>query len=282
MRRLHFVRYFLFVLLVAVFFSACKARQRYIYTRTPVEDKENHELFRDILASEFPFQTFTAKLNMTLTTGKRLLSSKANLRIVKDSALQLSIQPLFGVEMFRLHVDRDTVTLLDRMNKKYLRESIEELKEYYPVGFDYSTMQAMFTNALFLSGKERVAEADYNQFNYTQSSEHNYYLTSKDLTSGIDYAFTINGDDKITFAHLLQPGKNHSLQWGYSNFALFKEALFPHKMDVTMLSNSRKVDLELIYSDVLTDLPVELSNNIPNGYTKTSMQEILRLLSSNQ
>lgn len=282
MRRFPYTKHILFVILVGVILTACKARQRYIYTTTPVEDKEHHELFRDIIESEFPFNTFTAKLNMTLTTGKRLLSSKANIRIIKDNALQLSIQPLFGVEMFRLHADPDTVTLLDRMNKRYMKESMDELKKHYPVGFDFYTMQAMFTNALFVSGKDKVETADYDKFSYTRTSERNYYMTAKDPESGIDYAFTINADDRITFTHLLQPKKNHSLQWGYSNFALYNETSFPHKMDITLGTNSRKVDAELIFSDVVIDLPIELSNNIPNGYTRTSMEEILKLLSSNQ
>ncbi|NMB04867.1 MAG: DUF4292 domain-containing protein [Bacteroidales bacterium] len=261
--------------------TACKSRQQYIYSTTPVEDKEFNELFHDIIESEFSFQTFSAKLNMNLTSGTRSLSSKANIRIVKDNALQISIQPLFGVEMFRLYINPDTLIFLDRMNKRYVMEPIAELKTQYPVGFDFFTMQSVFTNALFISGKNGVEVDDYRKFNFTRTSDHNYYLTAKDKTSGIDYAFTVNGDDRITFTHLLQPKGSHSLQWGYNNFALLNEISFPHKMNISLSSNSKKVDAELLFSDVVTNLPIELTKSVPNGYSRTTIGEIMKILSTN-
>ncbi|MDD2511746.1 MAG: DUF4292 domain-containing protein [Proteiniphilum sp.] len=272
----------LFLMLAAVVLTACKSRQQYISSTVPVEDKSYNDLFRDIITSEFSFRTFSAKLNLNLTTGKKSLSSRANIRIVKDNALQISLQPLFGVEMFRLFINPDTVILLDRMNKRYVMEPIASLKEHYPVGFDFYTLQSAFTNALFVSGKEQVEAADYRRFNYTRTSEQNYYLSAKDSASGIDYAFTVNGDDRITFTHLLQPEKKHSLQWGYNNFAVLNEITFPHRMNITLSSSSRKVDAELLFSDVVTDLPFALSIHVPNGYTKTSIDAILKFLSSNQ
>ena len=219
---------------------------------------------------------------MSLTAGKKSLSSRANIRIVKDDALQISIQPLFGVEMFRILINPDTVIFLDRMNKRYVREPVAALKERYPVGFDFYTMQSVFTNALFVSGKEQVDATDYRKFRYIRTSDQNYHLSAEDPASGIDYAFTVNGDDRITFTHLLQPEKKHSLQWGYNNFALLNDISFPHKMQITLSSASRKVDAELLFSDVVTDQPVELNMHVPDGYTRTSIDEILKFLSSNQ
>ena len=274
---------FLFLLLfAAILLTACRSRQQYIYSTTPVEDKTHNELFRDIISSEFSFRTFTAKLNMSLTAGKKSLSSRANIRIVKDDALQISIQPLFGVEMFRILINPDTVIFLDRMNKRYVREPVAALKERYPVGFDFYTMQSVFTNALFVSGKEQVDATDYRKFRYIRTSDQNYHLSAEDPASGIDYAFTVNGDDRIIFTHLLQPEKKHSLQWGYNNFALLNDISFPHKMQITLSSASRKVDAELLFSDVVTDQPVELNMHVPDGYTRTSIDEILKFLSSNQ
>lgn len=281
MKRSTYRIFFLFFISTILLLTACKSRQQYIYSTTPVEDKEFNELFHDIIESEFSFQTFSAKLNMNLTSGTRSLSSKANIRIVKDNALQISIQPLFGVEMFRLYINPDTLIFLDRMNKRYVMEPIAELKTQYPVGFDFFTMQSVFTNALFISGKNGVEVDDYRKFNFTRTSDHNYYLTAKDKTSGIDYAFTVNGDDRITFTHLLQPNGSHSLQWGYNNFALLNEISFPHKMNISLSSNSKKVDAELLFSDVVTNLPFELTKSVPNGYSRTTIGEIMKILSTN-
>ena len=279
MNRSRYSNMLFFTFILGIAFTACKPKQQIVYSSSPAEDKEHNEIFSDIITSEFPYNTFSAKLNMNLSAGSRSLSSKANIRIVKDNALQISIQPLFGVEMFRLFINPDTVMFLDRMNKRYVMESIASLKENYPVGFDFYTMQSVFTNALFVSGKESVEIADFRKFTYSRTSDQYYYITSKDVTSGIDYSFTVNGDDRITFTHLMQPEKKQSLQWGYHNFALLDELTFPHKMNVTLTSSSRKIDAELLFSDVSTNDSIRLTMHVPNGYTRTTVDEILKILS---
>lgn len=269
-----------FILLLGIAFNACKPKQKIVYSTSPVEDKANNQIFSDIITSEIPFHTFSAKLNMNFSTGSKSMSSKANIRIVRDDALQISIQPLFGVEMFRFYMNTDTVMLLDRMNKRYVMETIDSLKDTYPVGFDFFTLQSVLTNALFVSGKEQVEAADYRRFKYIRTSDQNYYLTANDAASGIDYSFTVNGDDRITFTHLMQPEKKHSLQWGYNNFTVLEDLVFPHKMNVSLSSSSRKVNAELLFSHVVTNEPIRLTMNVPNGYTRSSLEEILKFLST--
>lgn len=278
---MHISRYkhiLIICLLSVVALNGCKPKQKIVYSTSPVADKAYNELFTDIIASEFPYRTFSAKLNMGMTSGTKSLSSRANIRIVKDEALQISIQPLFGVEMFRFYINPDSVFLLDRMNKRYMLESITSLKEHYPVGFDYYTMQSLFTNALFVSGKESVDVADYRTFNYDRASDQNYHISAKDEESGMDYSFTVNGDDRITFTHLMQPEQKQYMQWEYHNFAVLNNVTFPHKMNMTLSSTSQKIDFEFTFSDIVKDDPIQLKLNIPSGYTQASMEEVVKML----
>lgn len=264
---------------LAVLVVSCKPKQQMISAASLVQDKANSELFTDLLNNEFRFSTLSSKLNMELISGTRSLSSRANLKIVNGRALQISIQPLFGVEMFRLHVDVDTLVLLDRMNKRYVKESLASLKEVYPVGFDYYSLQSLFANALFITGKENKTSADYSDFQYSQSSDLNYHLRAADSESGIEYEFTVNGNDRITFAHLMQPSEKYSLQWAYNNFASVEEQFFPHKMDIIAGTSSRKIEVGLLFSDIITNNPMELNINVPSGYTQVTLSEILKIIS---
>lgn len=271
---------FLSVVLLGV--SSCKSRQQIIYTTSPVEEKENSRLFSDILTQAFPYSSFSSKLTLNISTGTRTMSSKASLRIARDKAIQISVQPLFGVEMFRFYMDKETLVLLDRMNKRYVKESLTDLKNVYPVGFDYNSLQAMFTNALFIAGQESVGENDYRRFGYTQT-QNTYLLKSKDETSGIEYSFGVNAADRVTFMQLLDPKKQYALQWGYANFSMVNEKTFPHKMDIIATTPSRRLDVGLSFSDiVLNGSAADIRMNIPSGYTQTSLSDILKIISSNQ
>ena len=111
---------------------SCKSKKA-IVAAAPVEEKVDVDLFTDILNNQFTFKTFSSKLNLNLSSGTKSLSSKASLKIVKDKAIQLSVQPLFGVEMLRVYADRDSLVLLDRMTKRYVKESYVNSRYLTPV-----------------------------------------------------------------------------------------------------------------------------------------------------
>ena len=271
-----------FCLLNVVLFTACKSKHKVVHSTTPIEEKANSDIFKDVISSGLNYTTFSSKLNLNITSGSKTLSSKATLRIVKDSSIQISVQPLFGVEMFRFYIDPYNVILLDRMNKRYVEETLSSLKEHYPVGFDFYTLQSMLTNAVFITDKNIVEYTDYKMFRYTQTSDLNYYFTGKDPDSGIEYSFTVNGDDKITNTLLLQSQDQLSLKWDYDEFAEMPESIFPHRMMVSIATQKRKVDSELKFSGIEINEPFRISLSIPNGYRKVAIADILKIIAPDQ
>lgn len=277
-KSIHIIALF-FCLLSVMLFTTCKSKHKVIYSSTPIEEKANSELFKDVISNGIDYTNLSSRLNINITNGSKTLSSKATLRMIKDSAIQISVQPLFGVEMFRFYIDPYQVVLLDRMNKRYVEETISSLKEYYPVGFDFYTLQSMLTNTLFITDKNRVDDNDFRIFRYAQTSDLNYFLTGKDPNSGIEYSFTVNGDDRITNTHLIHSAEQMSLNWTYDEFAEITESIFPHRMLVSIITQKRKLDSELNFSGIATNESFSLSISIPNGYQKVAIADILKIIS---
>lgn len=261
-------------------FNSCKSK-RQIVAAAPVEEKVDVDLFTDILNNQLNFKTFSSRLNLNLSSGTKSLSSKASLRIVKDKAIQLSVQPLFGVEMLRLYADPDSLVLLDRMNKRYVKESIEDVKKVYPVGFDFKTLQSLLTNQVFVSGQSDVIYSDYEKFSTGQVSDMYYLLKSVDKKSGIEYGFTIDGNDRIALTHLLEPKDNYSLNWKYDDFVKETYKTFPHKMDVALASAKRKVNVGLEFSGIALDEDFDLQISVPGSYTRATISDIVKILTAN-
>lgn len=277
-------RKFTFLLLLvsvtAAGFYGCKSKKQ-IVVAAPIENKVDAELFTDVINNQFNFKTFSSRLNLTLASGTKSLSSKANLKIIRDKAIQLSVQPLFGVEMVRLYADKDSLVLLDRMNKRYVKESVEDVKKVYPVGFDYRTLQSLLTNQLFVSGQTEVIYSDYEKFFTEQVSDMHYLLKSVDRESGIEYSFTIDGNDRIASTALKQPKENYLLNWKYDDFVMETHKAFPHKMDVGLASAKRKVNVGLEFSGISFDEDFDLQISVPGSYTRTTMADIVKILTNN-
>lgn len=271
--------YILLSALVALSFSSCKTKKTIFHTTSPIEAKEHSELFADILSNAFTYSSFSSKISLSLSSGKRSVGSKAQLRIRHDEAIQISIQPLWGVEMFRFYMDKDTLILLDRMNKRYVKEALADIKKIYPIGFDFYTLQALFTNNIFLNDHNEVLPGDYNKYQYKQST-NNYFLKAKDSVSDTEYTFTINASDKVTFTNinLQKPVKSYSMLWEYSDFAMVNDKLFPHKMNIVAGTSSRKIDASITINSIDLNQQIDIQKNVPANYSKTSLSSIIKII----
>ena len=278
MRNHHLPKYIVaLILFLFIGIYSCKPKQGIVQADSELEDKTSSDLFEDVLYKDLQYSTFSSKLNMNISTGKKTLNSKGSLRIIHNEAIQVSVQPLFGIEMFRLYVEPDYIIILDRMNKRYVKESFDDIKGQSPVGFNFYTLQSLFTNSLFIPEQSEVSKKDYKKFRYSQSSD-NYLLSARDKKSQIDYSFFVNGNDQITHTELFMPNKNYSLSWQYDQFTLLKDLFFPHEMKIVASTQKSKLDTSISLSAISFNDSLTLNNSIPSSYTKVELKEVLKIL----
>ena len=266
------------LLLLLVGLNGCKATKRILQAESALEDKSQSDLFKDVLYKGLEFSTLSSKLNLTITTGTKTISSKGSLRIVNNEAILVSVQPLFGIEMFRLYVEPDHLIVLDRMNKRYVKESFNDLTKDNPVGFNFYTLQSLFTNSFFIPDQSTVSLQDYKKFKYLETAE-SYQLEGRDNKSNIDYSFFVNGNDQITLTKLFLPKRAYSLEWNYSEFSLLKNIFFPYEMKITASTQKRKLDTSITMSDINLNEVMSLETSIPSSYTKVELSEVLKMFS---
>jgi len=265
------------LLLLIIGVNSCKSTKRITQADSALEDKTSSELFKDILFKGLEYKTFSSKLNMTISTGTKTLSSKGSLRIVNNEAILLSVQPLFGIEMFRLYVEPEHIIILDRMNKRYVKESFEDIKGKNPVGFNFYTLQSLFTNNLFIPEKSSVSLKDYKTFRYSEG-ENNYILAARDKKSNIDYTFSVNGNDQITLTELNMPANQYSLQWNYDQFTLMNNLFFPYEMKIVASTQKRNLNTNISLSSISLNESLSLDTSIPDSYTKVELKDVLKML----
>lgn len=265
------------ILLLFIGVYSCKPKQRIVQAESGLEDKSSSDLFEDVLYKDLQYATFSSKLNMNISTGKKTISSKGSLRIIYNEAIQLSVQPLFGIEMFRLYVEPDYILILDRMNKRYVKESFDDIKGESPIGFNFYTLQSLFTNSLFVPEQSTVSKKDYKIFQYSHSLD-NYLLSARDKKSQIDYSFFVNGNDQITLSQLHMPAKKYSLEWNYDQFVLLKDMFFPHEMKIVASTQKTKLDTSISLSAISLNDSITLNNSVPSSYARVELKEVLKLL----
>lgn len=234
--------------------------------------KAEAEFFGAIDERAIRFRTLSAKIQVELSSSSKEFGSRAQLKLHHNDRLQISVQPIFGIEMFRLEVSRDSVKALDRMNKRYFAESITELKEQKQFDFTFENLQALLTNRLFLPGQATVDATDRNRFDW-ERTDIGYRLRTTDA-GGMQYRFTTDREARLCSTEI-DDGNRHSLTWLYTSFDRMDDGrIFPTDMNVSIDENK----LSIHFNKIEFDRPVEMSFSIPENYERVRPEQIMKLL----
>lgn len=103
-------------------------------------------------SSRVDYKTFSAKVDVDYRGGDdKHYNVNANLRMHKDSLIWVSVNAVFGIEAMRLLINKDSVFLLDKLNKTYLTRSIDYLQEVSGLPLTLSSLQEIFVgNPVFM------------------------------------------------------------------------------------------------------------------------------------
>lgn len=255
---------------------SCKSTKK-VVREGSTEVKEHNEFFEKVENDAFRFETFSAKLNVSLNLPERSVSSKANLKIVKDEGLALSVQPFLGVEVFRLVINTDSILVLDRLNKQYVAENLKDMQGKLPVDFNFYNLQALFTNRLFLPGSQSVAPRDYRKFTLEQAGG-NAEVKIQDAM-GLRYRFFVDRENKLTATYVTDEASEYSLQWDYADFRVAGRQLFPEQMFVRLTSDRKMYgSMKLNFSKIEVDKPVDLDFSVPSRYKRITFDQVVKLL----
>lgn len=271
-KRLFFKSLWLYVCIVLFLLPTGCRTVKELTGETDAALKAETEFFRTLDEQSLRYETLSAKIQFEFTpaSGKEV-GSRAQLRLRRDDRLQISVQPFLGIEMFRLEVSRDSVKVLDRMNKRYFVESIADLKARKHFDFTFGNLQALLTNRLFLPGKQDVSLSDRERFGWERIPA-GYHLRTADA-AGIQYRFLADNEAKLRTTEVTDADQ-HTLTWDYTNFRTVEGRLFP--MD--MLASLRDNKLSIRFNKVELDTPVDLKFTIPDGYERVTPEQILKAL----
>ena len=267
------------LLIVLCLFSGCKSTKKVGKTTDTDGVKTQKEFFTDIQNQAFQYQTLTARLNVDLNLPGNNMSSRVDLKMVKDSAFQFSVLPVLGIEIFRIEISLDSVKVLDRMNKRYVAENYANLKGQTPLEFNFYNLQALFTNQLFLPGQQEVLPKQYGKFKLSQKGSTAEVQVKEVI--GILYTFLVNSESKVYTTSLSEPSSHLMLQWDYVDFRQTNGQLFPMKMDVRLSkSGVSQGGITMAFSRMQVDAPVRMDFSIPSGYKRITLSQILKSLSN--
>ncbi len=207
------------------------------------------------------FKTFSAKIKVEYEDSKgKQPNITAYVRILNDSLIWISgYATLFNIEAFRVLINKDSVFVLDKINKEVKLRSLDYLQEVTEIPFDLNTLQNLFVgNPVFLED---------SVISYRETE-------SKLLLATIGHFFknllTFNKSDRLLVHSKLDDvniARNRTADITYGEYENNNGIPFSTFRQI-IVSEKNKLDIQLNYKQYEFNKVLSISFNIPANYKR--------------
>lgn len=218
------------------------------------------EALQQVQANRIDYQTFSAKVAIDYkgTDGKGY-GVNANIKMYKDSAIWVSANAILGIEAMRVLVTKDSVKLLNKLEKVYTARSIEYLQEVTSLPLDLQTLQEMI-----------IGNPVYLDSNIVRYSNGNGVISLMSFGEFFKNLLTLHETDKRIIQSKLDdtnPLHSRTADLWYSDYETKKGALFATRREIAV-SGKGRLEIKLDYKNYTFNEPVEFPFSIPKNYLR--------------
>ncbi len=267
--------FFLFLTAGVVAFSSCKSTKKIqaavakkdttSVVITNRSDADSLLIIKKVVTGirnrAIDFKTFSAKLKAEYedANGKQP-NITVYIRAFKDSLIWISgYATVFNIEAFRMLITKDSVFVLDKINKTVQMRSIDYLQEVTQIPFDFSTLQALLVgNPVFFND---------SVVSYKETE-------SKILLATLGYEFkhllTLNKTDgNIMHSKLddIDMSRNRTADITYDEYENNNGVIFSTFREITV-SEKNKLDIQLKFKQYEFNKELQISFSIPKNYKR--------------
>jgi hypothetical protein len=140
---------------------SCKTPSIAVKTTGAPKMDASAAILDSVKAHAFQFEWFSGKAKVEVTAGNEKTDFTANFRIKKDSAIWISASPALGIEVARMLMTKDSIRVINRLDKKRYTRDYDFFKAFTTLPVDFYTIQNLITgNLLFLRNSYYVKMKD--------------------------------------------------------------------------------------------------------------------------
>ncbi|MFT6868421.1 MAG: hypothetical protein ACJA08_003275 [Cyclobacteriaceae bacterium] len=238
------------ILILGIIIAGCGKRFSKLFYREPTTIRVN----------EIDFDYFSGKLKIDYD-GDKNLSGIANLRMRKDSVIWISLSPGFGVEVARILITKDSISVIDKFNKKYVVTDFAKLSKKFDFNIEYSLVESLLLGNLTTPYSNEKLKKTEEFYNYGQQFGNYNFSNSIGLKSM-----------KLEMLHVVDTVSKSAIYVNYSDFQMVEDQILPFNIKAKHLKGktgvtSTKVDIEYNKADI-EKKPLKFPFNVPQKYER--------------
>lgn len=125
----------------------------------------------------------SSKLQLTIPAKDGNMSVGGTLKMKSRERVQISLlMPIIRSEIARIEVTPADILLVDRMNKRFVRATKQELKDLLYKNVEFSRLEKLLTEASLPGGKTELSGQDFGIPKLEHAKIQLYDFSTKDLS----------------------------------------------------------------------------------------------------
>ena len=254
-------------ILVAV--SSCKPREK-IITTNPDRNVDMAALKSTIDSRVEHIQTLRfSKVKFDLKLDEDDYNMGGTIGLIKDSIIVVSIIPLMGYEMARIYCTKDSILVINRIDKSFYKSGLRDELRKFNLSADYYILQSILMNSYFV---------------YTEAATDRFYENSLVLREG---EYLIRSEEKIknelhfeqevvvdaTHFGIKSIGindyvRNEMINVDYDMFTDYNNVYLPGSILLNSLIRNFSLSLEMNIGEIEVNETINASVKIPVKYKR--------------
>jgi len=267
----------LIFIIVVVFVIACKPVKKVQSIQTAMAKKDTaqtivvkesakvdsaklvKEIMSKVMGRKIDFNTFNSKIKVDYEGPNESQHLTAYIGIKKDSVILVKLVGPLGIVGLEVKITKDSVLLVNKVDKWVKRKSVNYLQEVSEIPFDFTTLQdILIGNPVFL---------DSNVVSYQSGAR---YLTVLMIGNLFKHLVTLDKADlKVLHSKLddIDPQRNRTCDITFGNYERKNGRYFSTYRKIAVAEKS-KLDINLDFKQYSFNEPLSYTFEVPKNYKR--------------
>lgn len=188
-----------------------------------------------------------------------------DIKIIKGERIAITIKSGIGIETARILLIKDSVIIIDRINKEVYCGGYEKMKQYFGLIDCYKKAEDLLVsnNSMVIEELEQDTGNGYGIKSGEKRNEIIIYETGKKRRVK---RFTIGMDNNSVVEYMEKNGEIEMMKVNYLSWNNVGNLKFPKEFQIEISKGSEKTIGIIKYERVEIDKQINTKFNIPDGY----------------
>lgn len=267
---------FITVIILLTAFSACRSTKKIqqaiikkdsVVTVVPTVQPTHEDtmqmvnaLLTKVQLNKIEFKTFSAKIKVDYSNAKgKQPDFIANIRMLKDSLIWVSLSNEIGIEGIRVLITKDSIKILDKLANTYQAKPLSHIQEVSQIPFAFADLQNLLVGNPVFFNKDSIISYSNNEKGYTLLSID--LLFKNRISIGNGFLVEKSKLDDI------DPSMNRTCDLFYTDYENKAGFMFSAYREISIIQQN-KLEVDLKFKDYRFNEELSFPFSIPKKFKR--------------